>query len=85
MFAENIRDGIACDPIEVEPCPDRPGFYRLLDGAHRWNAYKATGMEAATQMDTDIKIFRMHSLGIPQDRIAKQMGINQASIHNHFI
>jgi hypothetical protein len=48
MFAENIRDGIAFDPIEVEPCPDRPGFYRMLDGAHRWNAYKATGMEAAT-------------------------------------
>jgi hypothetical protein len=33
MFAENIRDGIAFDPIEVAPCPDRPGFYRLLDGA----------------------------------------------------
>jgi hypothetical protein len=36
-------------------------------------------------MDKDIKIFRMHSLGIPQDRIAKQMGINQASIHNHLL
>jgi DNA-binding CsgD family transcriptional regulator len=40
---------------------------------------------AATQMDTDIKIFRMHNLGIPQDRIAKQMGINQASINNHLL
>ncbi|MCF8139195.1 MAG: ParB N-terminal domain-containing protein, partial [Desulfotignum sp.] len=140
IFAENIRDGIAFDPIEVEPFPDKPGFYRHLDGVHRWNAYKATGVEmvtviikdlagddpllyaaakaigpkqlteeeardtarraytgnprlsaakigkavgrarrtvdgyiadlrAATQMDTDIKIFRMHSLGIPQDRI----------------
>jgi DNA-binding CsgD family transcriptional regulator len=36
-------------------------------------------------MDLDIKIFRMHRLGIPQDRIAKQMGINQASIHNHLL
>jgi DNA-binding CsgD family transcriptional regulator len=27
----------------------------------------------------------MHRLGIPQDRIAKQMGINQASIHNHLL
>ncbi|MCF8090332.1 MAG: ParB/RepB/Spo0J family partition protein, partial [Desulfotignum sp.] len=156
IFAENIRDGIAFDPIEVEPFPGKPGFYRHLDGVHRWHAYKATGVEmvtviikdlagddpllyaatkaigpkqlteeeardtarraytgtprlsaakigkavgrarrtvdgyiadlrAATQMDTDIKIFRMHSLGIPQDRIAKQLGINQASIHNHLL
>jgi hypothetical protein len=156
IFSENIRDGFDFDPIEVEPCPDRPGFYRLLDGAHRWNAFKATGAETVTvivrdlagndpllyaakkaigpkqltedeardtarraysrntrlssadigkaigrarrtvdayiadlravnQMDLDIKIFRMHCLGIPQDRIAKQMGINQASIHNHLL
>jgi len=36
MFAENIRDGIAFDPIEVEHCPGKPGFYRHLDGVHRW-------------------------------------------------
>ena len=36
MFSDNIRDGIVFDPVEVQPCPDRPGFYRLLDGAHRW-------------------------------------------------
>jgi hypothetical protein len=42
-------------------------------------------LRAATQMDTDIKILCMHSLGIPHDRIAKQMGINQASIHNHLL
>ena len=34
IFAENIRDGIAFDPIEVEPCPDKPGFYRHLDGSY---------------------------------------------------
>jgi ParB-like chromosome segregation protein Spo0J len=154
IFAENIRDGFAFDPIEVEPCPDRSGFYRLLDGAHRWSAFKATGAEtvfvivrdlagndpllyaaakaigpkqlteeeardtarraytgnprlstaeigtaigrarrtvdgyiadlrAATQMDTDIKIFRMNRLGMPQDRIAKRLGLNQKTIHNH--
>ena len=38
IFAENIRDGFTFDPIEVEPCPDKPGWYRLLDGAHRWSA-----------------------------------------------
>jgi len=154
MFAENIRDGIAFDPIEVEPCPDKPGFYRLLDGAHRWSAYKSTGVEevkviikdldgkdpllyaaekaigpkqlteeeardtarrayagntrlssadigkaigrarrtvdayiadlrAVNQMDLDIKIFRMHRLGIPQDRIAKRLGHPREVIRDH--
>ncbi|MBU1697062.1 MAG: ParB N-terminal domain-containing protein, partial [Proteobacteria bacterium] len=45
IFAENIRDGFTFDPIEVAPCPDKPGLYRLLDGAHRWSAYKSTGVE----------------------------------------
>ncbi len=36
-------------------------------------------------MGRDIKIFRMNRLGIPQDRIAKKMGVNQASIHNHLL
>jgi len=40
---------------------------------------------AATQMGRDIKIFRMNRFGIPQDRIAKKMGVNQASIHNHLL
>jgi len=43
IFAENLRDGFKFEPIEVEPAPDKPGKYRLLDGAHRWNAYKTTG------------------------------------------
>ena len=44
IFAENIRDGFKFEPIEVEPDPDKPGRYRLLDGAHRWSAYKSTGV-----------------------------------------
>ncbi|MBC8440979.1 MAG: hypothetical protein H8D87_15015 [Deltaproteobacteria bacterium] len=35
IFSENIRDGFAFDPIEVAPCPDNPGWYRLLDGIIR--------------------------------------------------
>ncbi|MDA3789718.1 MAG: DNA methyltransferase [Desulfobacula sp.] len=154
IFSENLRDGFTFDPIEVEPCPDKPGYYRLLDGAHRWSAYKSTGVEeveviikdldgndpllyaatkaigpkqltedeakdtarraylgnsnlssadigkaigrarqtvdayiadlrAATQMGRDIKIFRMNCLGIPQDRIAKRLGLDQKTIHYH--
>jgi ParB-like chromosome segregation protein Spo0J len=44
IFAENLRDGFKFEPIEVEPAPDKPGKYRLLDGAHRWSAYKSTGV-----------------------------------------
>jgi len=154
IFAENIRDGFKFEPIEVEPDPDKPGKYRLLDGAHRWGAYKTVGvtepeaiikdlngtdpllyaakkaigprqltedeardtarraygknsrlssadigkaigrsrqtvdsyiadLRAATQLGLDIKIFRMNRLGIPQDRIAKRLGVDQKTIHNH--
>ncbi len=154
IFAENIRDGFKFEPIELEPDPDKPGRYRLLDGAHRWSAYKSNGvaeaeaviknldgtnpllyaakkaigprqltedeardtarraynknpaltssaigkaigrarqtvdsyiadLRAATQMGLDIKIFRMNRLGIPQDRIAKRLGVDQKTIHNH--
>ncbi|MFH1951419.1 MAG: ParB N-terminal domain-containing protein, partial [Pseudomonadota bacterium] len=155
IFAENIRDGFRFDPIEVEPHPDRPGKYRLLDGVHRWHAFKAVGvaeidaiiikdldgtdpllyaakraigpkqltedeardtarrayskntslrsadigkaigrsrqtvdsyiadLRAATQLGLDIKIFRMHRLGFPQSRIARRMGVDQKTIHNH--
>ena len=44
IFAENLRDGFKFEPIKVEPAPDKPGKYRLLDGAHRWSAYKSTGL-----------------------------------------
>jgi hypothetical protein len=44
IFAENIRDGFKFDPAEVESDPETPGRYRLLDGAHRWSAYKSTGV-----------------------------------------
>jgi hypothetical protein len=54
IFAENIRDGFEFDPVEVEPCPDRPGFYRLLDGAHRWSAFKATGAETVFVIVRDL-------------------------------
>ena len=154
IFSENIRDGFKFDPIEVEPCPDKPGWYRLLEWAHRWSAFKSTGVEevkaiiknldgndpllyaaakaigpkqltedeakdtarraysgntsltstdigkaigrsrqtvdlyltdlrAVNQMDRDIKIFRLNRLGIPQDRMAKRLGLDQKTIHYH--
>ena len=43
MFAENIRDGFEMAPIEVQIHPDDESVYRILDGAHRFTAYKGIG------------------------------------------
>ena len=154
IFAANIRDGFTFEPIEVEPAPGKPGIYRILDGAHRWSAYKATGeteaeaviknlagfdpllyaakkaigprqlteeetrktarlafqnnprltsseigtvigrsrqavdsyiadLRAATQVELELKIFRMNRLGIPQDRIAERLGQTRDIIRYH--
>ena len=154
IFAENMRDGFKFDPIEVQAHPDVTGKYRILDGVHRWSAYKATGvtepeviiknldgvdpllyaakkaigpqqlteeearktarrafqnnpsltsseigkaigrsrqavdsyiadLRAATQMELDLKIFRMNQLQIPQERIAKRLGQARETIRNH--
>jgi biotin operon repressor len=40
-------------------------------------------LRAVNQMGRDIKIFRMHRLGIPQDRMAKRLGLDQKTIHYH--
>jgi hypothetical protein len=36
-----------------------------------------------SQMDLDIKIFRMNRLGIPQDRIAERLGLARTSFQYH--
>ncbi len=43
MFEENMRDGFPFDPIQLQEHPDEPGKYRILDGAHRFKAYKGIG------------------------------------------
>ena len=154
MFAENMRDGFEIDPIEVQIHPDYDDKYRILDGAHRWHAYKEIGateipvhiitldgldpllyaakkaigplqltedearttarrayennprltsfeigqaigrsrqavdayiadLRAATQMELDLKIFRMNRLGISQERIAMRFDALQRTISNH--
>jgi len=57
VFIENLRDGFVFEPIVVQACPDpeiaaKRGKYRILDGVHRWSAYKKTGV---TQIDVVIK------------------------------
>ena len=51
MFAENMRDGFIFEPINVEVHPEERGKYRILDGVHRRQAYKALG---ANEIEADI-------------------------------
>jgi len=44
IFAENLREDFKFDPIEVQTHPQKHGKYRILDGAHRWHAYKEVGL-----------------------------------------
>ena len=48
MFEENMRDGFEFDPIQLQAHPDEPGKYRILDGAHRFTAYKGIGEKTVT-------------------------------------
>jgi len=43
LFSENLRDGFIFDTIEVEIHPDDKDKYRILDGAHRFKAFRANG------------------------------------------
>jgi len=43
MFTEILRDGHQFDSIEVQIHPEDNAVYRLLDGAHRYNAHKEIG------------------------------------------
>ena len=154
MFAENMRDGFEIDPIEVQIHPEYGDKYRILDGAHRWHAYKEIGvteipvhiitldgldpllyaakkaigplqlneeeardtarrayennprltsveigraigrsrqavdiyvadLRASNELEIDLKIFSMNRIGIPQDRIAKRLGLVRTSLHYH--
>jgi len=154
MFAENMRDGFEIDPIEVQIHPEYRDKYRILDGAHRWHAYKEIGateipvhiitlddldpllyaakkaigplqlseeearktarrayennprltsveigraigrsrqavdiyvadLRASNELEIDLKIFSMNRIGIPQDRIAKRLGLVRTSLHYH--
>ena len=48
MFAENIRDGFEFEPIHVQELSEEKGKYRILDGAHRWQAHKSVGAKDVT-------------------------------------
>ena len=154
MFEENMRDGFEFDPIHLQEHPNEPGKYRILDGAHRFTAYKGIGekeipakvinlngthpllyaakqaigprqlndeevrdaarraylddpklssaeigkafgrsrqavdnyildLRANIQEKLNLKLCRMHRLGIPQDRIASRLDIARETVRDH--
>ncbi len=159
MFEENLRDGFTFDPIQVQVCSNPASsikkiWYRILDGAHRWTAFKKTGqivipaivktlndadpllyaakqaigpkqltetetrhtarkafknnprlrssdigkaigrsrqtvdiyladLRAAIFLVLGLKLFRLDKLGIPQDRMAKRLGISKRTLGRH--
>ncbi|MBT4201462.1 ParB/RepB/Spo0J family partition protein, partial [Desulfobacula sp.] len=156
IFAENLRENFQFDPIEVQIHPQKKGKYRILDGVHRWSAYKEVGLtdipviikdlkgidpllyaakmaigpkqlteketrstarrafqnnsrltsseigrligrsrqtidnyiadlRAVRQIKLDRKIWRMNRLGIPQERIARRLGVTRESISKHLV
>jgi hypothetical protein len=161
IFEENLRDGFVFEPIEVQVWPDtgeeaKKGKYRILDGVHRWSAYKKTGdtqidvvikildniepilyaakmaigpkqlteaetrntarrafqansrltaseigraigrsrqavdkyiadLRATALFEQDLKVFKLNQLGIPQDRIAKRVGLGQQRISRYLL
>ncbi len=52
IFTDILRDGFNFDPIEIQIHPERKGKYRILDGVHRWSAYKEVGL---TELEVIIK------------------------------
>ncbi len=54
LFAENMRDGFSFDPIVVEHHPEKKGKYRILDGAHRWNACREVGLSELKPVIKDL-------------------------------
>jgi hypothetical protein len=111
---KQLRDMCFAGSIGVEPCPDKPGFYRHLDGYTDgaptsqlgveeikviikdldgndpllYAAKKAIGPKQLTEEDARNTARRAYSgntrrLGIPRDRMAKRLGLDQKTIHYH--
>ena len=68
MFVENIQDGFKIDPLEVQIHPEYDDKYRILDGAHRWNAYKEIG---ATEIPVHIKVNGVKSTVDPCSKLIR--------------
>ncbi len=58
---------------------------KAIDCSRRLVDFYIVDLKAATEMELDLKLFRMHLLGIPQVRIAKRLGARQKIISSHLV
>jgi len=66
----NIERTGRYEPLVVRPAPQKPGFYQIINGHHRWRALKGLGYKSAEAVvwdiddkDTDILLVTLNRLG----------------------
>jgi len=50
----NIKLSGRYEPLVVRPCPDRPSYFQIINGQHRWQALCQLGYSAADAVVWDI-------------------------------
>ena len=50
----NIERTRRYEPLVVRPCPDRPGYFQIINGHHRWQALSQLGYKTAEAVVWDI-------------------------------
>lgn len=66
----NIKRTGRYEPLVVRPCPDKQGYFQIINGYHRWQALKELGYKAADAIvwdiddeQTDILLATLNRLG----------------------
>jgi len=53
-LVRNIERSGRYEPLVVRPCPQRDGFYQIINGFHRWQVLKQLGYKTADVVVWDI-------------------------------
>ena len=58
----NIRRTGRYEPLVVRPCPDRAGYFQIINGHHRWQVLSQLGCKAADAVVWDIDDMQVNIL-----------------------
>ena len=53
-LVRNIEQSGRYEPLVVRPCPDRPGYFQIINGHHRWQALSQLGNKNVDTIVWDI-------------------------------
>ncbi len=80
-LVRNIQRTGRYEPLVVRPCPQRGGFYQIINGYHRWQVLKQLGYKTADVViwdiddhQTDILLATLNRLG-GRDNIEKKLAL----------